>query len=210
MFNPDSLFWRLISKGVDIVGLSLFWALLSLPVVTIGPATAALYYTVVKTFRRKEDGAFTMMWRSFKSNLKQGIPITLICLPLCLLLFYGYSVMKANIATRGAYLLYLAYYIAMVIPLGILTILFPLLGRFSLKTGEYFRTSFSLMLCHLPSGVVLVLLTLELIVWTVEKWSPIFITPFLWAIASSWFLERIFAKHLDEEQREALERMGDR
>ena len=47
VFDPDNLFWRIMARGVDFVGLSIFWIALCLPVVTIGPATAALYYTFV-------------------------------------------------------------------------------------------------------------------------------------------------------------------
>ena len=43
VFDPDNLFWRMISRGVDFVGLGLFWLLQCVPIVTIGPATTALY-----------------------------------------------------------------------------------------------------------------------------------------------------------------------
>ena len=58
IFNPENLVFRMLSKGVDFVGLSLLWLLLCIPIVTIGPATAALYYTVVKVFRQKKEDAF--------------------------------------------------------------------------------------------------------------------------------------------------------
>ena len=130
VFDPDNLFWRLISRGVDFVGLSLFWAALCLPVVTIGPATAALYYTVVKVFRHKEEGAFGMYWRAFVQNLRRGIPVTLIALPALMVFIYGYAVMTANIDTDLGKMMYMAYYVIMLIPLGACCYLFPLLGRF--------------------------------------------------------------------------------
>ena len=87
VFDPDNLFWRIMARGVDFVGLSIFWLALCLPVVTIGPATAALYYTVVKVFRHKsDDGAFGMYWKAFVQNLRRGIPATLIFIPVMLLL----------------------------------------------------------------------------------------------------------------------------
>ena len=92
VFDPDNLFWRIMARGVDFVGLSIFWIALCLPVVTIGPATAALYYTVVKVFRHKsDDGAFGMYWKAFVQNLRRGIPATLIFIPVMLLLAYGYD-----------------------------------------------------------------------------------------------------------------------
>ena len=42
LFSPNNLFFRALSWMVDIVGISLLWAILSLPVVTILPAGAAL------------------------------------------------------------------------------------------------------------------------------------------------------------------------
>ena len=94
MFNPDSLFWRLISRCVDIVGLSLLWAALSLPIITCGPASAALYYTVVKCFRQGDRDTFHTYWDSFKENLKQGLLLSLIAAVLLLFLGYGYSIMS--------------------------------------------------------------------------------------------------------------------
>ena len=43
IFNPENFFWKCFDKMADVVGLSLLWFMCSLPVVTIGPAWAALY-----------------------------------------------------------------------------------------------------------------------------------------------------------------------
>ena len=77
-FDPERGLWSLLSTLVDICGLSLLWALLCLPVVTIGPATAALYYPVVKAVRRKDREAFHAFFHSFRQNLRTGIPATLL------------------------------------------------------------------------------------------------------------------------------------
>ena len=42
IFNPENFFWKCFDKMADVVGLSLLWFMCSLPVVTIGPACAAL------------------------------------------------------------------------------------------------------------------------------------------------------------------------
>lgn len=201
VFDPDNLLWRIISRGVDFVGLGLFWIALCLPVVTIGPATAALYYTVVKVFRHKsDDGAFGMFWRAFVSNLRRGIPVTLICIVPVLLLGYGYAVMRANVQQPMGVVMFVAYYIALILPAGTLCYLFPLMGRFDFQIGALFRTAFVLAVRHLPSTFVVTLLTVQLTVFTLEKWSPIFFTPVLCALLTSLFLERIFPKYLSEEE----------
>ena len=58
IFNPENAFFRTADKLADLVMLSLMWALCSIPLVTLGPATAALYDAAVKILRRGE-GTFT-------------------------------------------------------------------------------------------------------------------------------------------------------
>lgn len=206
VFDPENLFWRMISRGVDFVGLGLFWLLLCFPVVTIGPATAALYYTVVKTFRRGETAAFRIFWRAFCENLKQGSLATLICIPFCALFAGGYAVMAQvrDQSSVGA-VMFVAYWIALLIPAGTLCWLFPILARFESGLKQAFRTAFVLALRHLPTTFVLVLLNLYLIVFTLERWWPVFFVPVLLTLLCSLFQERVFLKYLSEEERAALE-----
>ena len=91
-FNPEKGIWAWLSTLVDVVGLSVLWIALCLPVATIGPATAALYYTVVKCVRKQENGAFGVYLRSFRSNLKTGLKATLIALPPAVILVAAHLV----------------------------------------------------------------------------------------------------------------------
>ena len=206
VFDPENAWWAFLGRGVDLVGLSLAWGFLCLPVLTIGPATSALYYTVVKCFRQKEKSTFTLFWRAFRADLKQGVAATLLCLPVSLLLYLGYSVMKANWSSDFGAVMFVAYDIALVVPLGVMVWLFPLLGRFESPLKDAFRTSAMLTFRHLPSTVILVLLTVETAVSLIEKWWPVFFAPALWALLSSLFMERIFPKYLTEPE---IERMNE-
>ena len=86
IFNPDNGFFRVTGKLVDLVILSAFWLFCSLPVVTVGPATAALYHTVVRCIRGNERDSWMLFFRTFKSNLKVGVLTSLVVIPLALLL----------------------------------------------------------------------------------------------------------------------------
>lgn len=204
VFNPDNLLWRIVSYGVDIVGLSLAWAFLCLPVITAGPATSALYYTVVKCFRQKEKRTFRIFWDSFKSCLKKGIIITLIAIPAAVLLAFGYSVMKLNWSSTAGAVMFVAYYIALVVPIGIFVWLIALIARFDLKLKDAFRTAALLAFRHLPSTVIVVLLAVETVILLLEKWWPVFFAPAIAAFFSSLFFERIFPKYLSDEDKKLL------
>ena len=199
-FNPEKGIWAWLSTLVDLVGLSILWIFLSLPVVTIGPASAALYYTVVKYVRERESGAFRAYLRSFRDNFKVGTGAALIVVPLLLLLLGGYRIVLWYGTRLGgmAYVLYVAYYFALVLPGGVLCWLFPLLGRFEYGVRDLFRTAFQLTAAHLPSTVVLVLLTAQSAVVCVNRWWPVVFLPSISTLLASLFTERVFQKYSPE------------
>ncbi len=204
VFSPDNLLWTIVSKGVDIVGLSLVWAFLCIPVITIAPASSALYYTVVKTFRQKERGTFGIFFNSFRSCFKKGALSMLIVLPAAVLLALGYGIMKQHWGTSAGAVMFVAYYIALVIPAGIVCWLFALMGRFEFNLTDAFRTSAQLAFRHLPSTVVVVLLSAEAVIMMLEKWWPVFFAPAVAALLASLFFERIFPKYLSDEEKKLL------
>ena len=199
-FNPEKGIWAWLSTMVDVCGLSIVWIFLCLPVVTIGPATAALYYTVVKCVRGRESGAFGYYFRSFLSGFKTGLLATLAVLPAALLLWMGHDVVRWYGTNLGgaAYILYVAYYFALIVPGGVLCWLFPLLGRFEYSLKDLFRTAFQLSIVHLPSTVVVVLLTAQTAVFCLERWWPVLFMPSVAMLLVSLFTERIFAKYSPE------------
>ena len=210
-FNPEKGIWAWLSTLVDVVGLSVLWIALCLPVVTIGPATAALYYAVVRYVRRRESGAFGGYLRSFRANFAVGLRATLTVIPLFLLLLGGYRIVCWYGTRLGgmAYILYVAYYFALVLPGGVLCWLFPLLGRFEYGVRDLFRTAFQLTAAHLPSTVVLVLLTAQSAVVCVNRWWPVVFLPSISTLLASLFTERVFQKYSPELARKEPDEESD-
>ena len=197
-FNPEKGVWAWLSTLVDICGLSILWLFLCMPVVTIGPATAALYYTVVKCVRGREPGAFGYYFRSLRENMRVGCAASLVCAAAAVLLSCGYVVMRANAGTDVGRLLYGAYYGALLLPAGALCWLFPLLGRFTFGVRDLFVTALQLALRHLPSTVVVTLLTAETAAFCIPNWWPALFMPAVTALLASLFFERVFQKYAPE------------
>lgn len=78
-----SKFYRLGDKLGDIIILSMLWLVCSLPVVTMGASSSALYFAVHKRFHDSSATPARDFLRSFKQNLGQGILLNLV------LLIYG-------------------------------------------------------------------------------------------------------------------------
>ena len=58
------------------VVLSVLWCLCSLPILTLGASSAALYHTAVKVIRQNRGYAFANFRDSFKGSLRQTFPFT--------------------------------------------------------------------------------------------------------------------------------------
>ena len=77
--DNDSSFGRFTTKLGILIGASVAFAVFCIPVVTIGPSLAGLYFVTLRTLR--SDGVvnpFREFWRGFKGSFKQGLVSTLI------------------------------------------------------------------------------------------------------------------------------------
>ena len=72
--DNDSTFGRIMTKCWIVIGANLMFVIFSLPVITIGPALAALFYVMLKSLHT--DNALNPVrtfWTGFKMNFRQGI-----------------------------------------------------------------------------------------------------------------------------------------
>lgn len=202
VFDPENGLFRTIGQMTDVFLLSGAWVVCSLPLVTIGPATAALYYGVVKCVRRREPRVLANFWSAFKGNLKTGSLLTLIVGPLAALLMGGRQLLGL-MAAQGdavAQVMWVAYTLAMVIPLGVCAWVFPLISRFDSGLAGALNTAFRLCLGRLPvtvwsvaAGVVCCWLTVRF--WFLPLWL---VCPGLWALLSSFGMERVFRRSIPD------------
>ena len=72
IFNPENFFWKCFDKMADVLGLSLLWLLCSLPVITAGPACAALYDAAARCVRGGEPGPYRRFFRTFRQEFKSA------------------------------------------------------------------------------------------------------------------------------------------
>ena len=71
-----SIYFR---KFFDIMKLNLLYCLFCLPVVTIGPATAAATYVLRHYAREQHAFVWGDFWKALKENWKQGLFVVLLC-----------------------------------------------------------------------------------------------------------------------------------
>jgi uncharacterized membrane protein YesL len=128
---------------------------------------------------------------------------------LLLVLIYGYSVMQANWSSALGQVMFVVYNLLLIVPLGMLCYLFPMQARFEQPVKELIMNSFFLAMRHIFTTIVVTLMMTEAVISTVEYWWPIFFVPTLCAWIASLFLEKIFAKYLDTDQKQKFANKGE-
>ena len=203
-FDSESPFSRLLGRVLDIVVLSVLWLVCSLPVVTVGPASAALYYSCAKCLRHQEPGPYRNFFSAFRQNLKTGIGATAVLLLLAVLLGAGYRFL-AGAAGSGSPVwgaVRVMYLVLLVIPVSVAACAFPLLSRFTYTVGALLSNSLRMTFRHLPRMVAAGALTATVVALTVLFWycGVILLTPALCALLSTFLLEPVFRKYTPEAE----------
>ena len=86
LFNPENKFWNFMGKITDVACMSLLWLLTSLPVFTIGAATAAFYSFTLDAVGDNEGRVIGSYFSAFKANFKKATLLWLLQLTLGALL----------------------------------------------------------------------------------------------------------------------------
>ncbi len=198
-FRGDNPIFRFTGRVLDVLVLSGMWLVCSLPVVTVGAASAALYYSCVKCLRFHEGRPYRSFWEAFRLNLRTGTGATVILLLIGLLLDAGYLflVMAAGTGSPVWETLRIAYLAALLVPLAVVTCAFPLLSRFTCTTGGLLRSAVIITFRHLPRTLGAAAVNAACIAATVWGWyyGVILLTPALSALASSFLLEPVLRKY---------------
>lgn len=122
IFNVNGPVFTFLSKVCDVLIVSILWTLFCLPVVTAAPACAALYYTVHKSLLKSEGYIVSTFWKSFRSSLKQGVLLSLLCLFIVAFCILSYLFISAEGQSWIFVIIYFALFILAILFLLVLLI----------------------------------------------------------------------------------------
>lgn len=89
LFDMQAPFWQWVGNIPHLIALSVLWVLVSLPVVTLFPASVALYTAVVKKLRTGEKGIYGCFFTTFRAECRRGIGLSLLWLGIVALFLAG-------------------------------------------------------------------------------------------------------------------------
>ena len=148
IFSYDSKFSQILLKIANACYLNLLWFLCSLPIVTLGASTNALYYVTLKMVRDEEGSVTRMFFRSFRENFRQATVLWLILLAAgAVLAGDGYILFHLFRSTTGAIAVFWTLLFALVIVAAIayavvLIYVFPLVASVTNTNTAMLKNSF--------------------------------------------------------------------
>lgn len=205
LFNIEGPFYKFGSVLWDIMALSFLWIIFSLPVVTVGASTSALYYITTRRISKKEGYLFKDFLESFKNNFKQATKVWLLILLVGIILTVNISVILFNPALLNMS----ATMLIILLPLQLMLLLelvffmlyvFPIIARFEIRGKTLFKTTLLMIHKHLPTTLLLTLMfaiILVAIFWYLNGLVLLFASG-IYSYGASFFFMKIFKKYRPE------------
>ncbi len=211
LFDPDSPIGRFFAQLADLAVMSILWTVCSIPVITMGAASAALCRCAMNMARDRGGWGGRAFFRYFRENFRSATRLWLVLLPAFLVL--GADLLIAFNMENSPALWRIPAILGMV--LWLLTALwaFPLTAQFENTLGRTLKNAFLLGISWLPRTLLMAGLWLlpaaalllspyvfyrTAILWPVLLWG---VTAYLCARV----LVRPFAPYLEEDTEESSE-----
>ena len=200
LFNMDNPFMKALSIAADLLILNILTVVLSIPIITMGPAVTAMNDVVIRIVRGEEGYTVQPYFQAFAANFKKGALMSLILVAVAGILYFDYlaavtyiPVMKVGIVAIGVIVLAISIYA------------FALLARYENTFGGTLKNAALLAVGNFPKTLFMVVCTVGL--WVVCIHFYQFGAPILLLLGLSLpcyvnilFINRVFRKLEGEEE----------
>lgn len=186
-FNADNWLWKPFGRVADLFLLNCLWLLCSLPVITIGAATCALYDCTARCLHGDDTALFARFFRTLRAELLPGIcQAFLWAIPVLggyrLLWQYG----KVSGTGDGAVIVAVALLLLWSCLPGMAVLAFLIQSRFTMTVPAVALAAVRIGLGRLPI-LLPVGLGIVIVIWlTLRFWLPVLLAPAL--LAQLWWL----------------------
>ncbi len=207
-FDMDKPLWRWIGKIPELIALSFFWYICCIPVITIIPASCALFDAISRYTMMDDKGSFRRFFRTFWKELPRGIPLTILWLVIALAFFFGDNVLAYNASQSIVFAtLHLMYRIMILLTVGYLGWLVPLQSRYHNSFVGLHINTMRFFLGRLPGTGAILLTTVAGIILCIAHpytYCLLIIVPALIAVFHTIPVEKAFQKVFPDDYVDGL------
>lgn len=199
-FNiTDNIIVCALSKICDMVCLNILWLICSIPIITIGASTAALYTVMLKMVKNEEGYIFRGFFKAFKSNFKQSTIMWIVILLLGIVCWIDYRV-AGVMPGMGGSIMRIIFLLLGFILLSVTIYIFPLTARYENTIRNTVRNALILTVGKLPYTLLMVVVTVGSVIislwnsmtlmFAIPLWFIIGVSLIAWI--NSYILRRVF------------------
>ena len=194
----DSKFSQWMIRFCYCCWLNLLWFVCSIPIVTIGASTTALYYVTLKLARDEDSNVTAMFFRAFKENFKQATVLWLTMLGAGIFLGAdGYVLAHLRKISEGPMAVFWTILLAIIIAAAVFYVItllyvFPLTASVRNTSLAMLKNSFLIGAHYLFCTILVFLIHFAVFFVTVRFFTPLLLLgEGLSAMLSSIFLWRV-------------------
>jgi uncharacterized membrane protein YesL len=194
LFDPENSFWRFLTKVFNVAYAGFLWFVVSLPLVTMGAATVALYTYTLQLVRGEEGYVGKTFFAAFRKHFRKASLLWLFMVILTSFLLFDLYLARRMGGTIGNLLFFSLLSVSFVALVTIIHI-FPLLAQYDSSFRETIKRSFMFGLGNLHYSVTLmVIFGLQAVVLYYVP-VTIFVSTGFSTVLSSFFLSYLYGKY---------------
>ncbi len=198
----DNPVWKYLGRVWDAIWLTMLWIVFSLPIVTIGASTTALFYVAQKIVKDEEGTIIKQFWETFKTNFKQATIIWLILAAAGVILgvnLWFYYQSDTSFAKMFLIVLIVFTYVYLMVAHYI----FAVLARFDNSVKNLFALAFLLAMKNFGWTLLIITITVCVLAIGIFVFAGLLIAGAgLIALVDSWILGHIFDQYIVENHLE--------
>lgn len=202
--SPDSPLLSFITRIVYAVWLNILWFVCSIPVITAGASTTALFYVTLKMARNEEGNVTVQFFQAFRDNFRFSTKVWAIMLGAQVILAFDGYVLWHMRFTNAFWTFLTAVFL--VLAAGCLIVamyIFPLMARFENTVIAMFKNSLMLGIRYLYCTAAMAAIYFLMVLIVVRFFTPaIIFGEGVCAYLCSYLLSGIF-RNLAPEDSEA-------
>ncbi len=180
MYQEQHIIIRILTHIFDFILLNILWLLTSIPIVTLGAATAALYSVMMSVVEKKEGYIIKDYWKAFCRNFKQSTVVWILLLFLGACLWFDLTLIgvvpglfrQIGTVVLGAVLIF--YFMECIF-------VFPLIAKFENSTGNMIKNALLIPVSRLPYALMILFMTGAAIIVTFLNQMTIMIGAVIWS-----------------------------
>ena len=190
LFSLDSKLYKYCTFLGDMLILTLLWTVCSIPIITLGASTTAMYYVLTRLLSGREGYISKDFFKSFKQNFLQATFLTILILGAAWLIYFNIANLQTGSALLGVQFV-LCYELIIVI-----IYIFPVLSRFEMKSFQLIWTCIFMANRHLLTTITCFVLFVAFIGLCMYQPFLIVIAAGFYGWLTSLMFMKLFRKYL--------------